>query len=306
MAWNNNYIGQSFEQCKIIKRAENKNGCVKVICLCECGREYETYLSNLLKNKATSCPICRSDKRIKNLAGKKYGKLTPIRVATEEDMIKHSYSNNRVSWLCRCDCGNECIVPSSLLVNNNTKSCGCYRKECPSLFKRKNNKYDLSKEYGIGYTHNTNKEFYFDLDDYELISKYSWSENNDGYIYCKRKINGKYFTILLHRLVMGVLDNPLVQVDHKKHIVYDNRKSQLRVCSLGQNNLNHKIMKNNTTGYNGVGFDKRNGMYTATISLNNEHIWLGYYNNKEDANNARMKAERKYFGEFSYEASMSN
>lgn len=28
-------------------------------------------------------------------------------------------------WRCKCDCGNETIVPSSRLTSGNTKSCGC-------------------------------------------------------------------------------------------------------------------------------------------------------------------------------------
>ena len=36
------------------------------------------------------------------------------------------------------------------------------------------NKYDLSGEYGIGWTHNTEHEFYFDLEDYDIIKYYCW------------------------------------------------------------------------------------------------------------------------------------
>ena len=34
-----------------------------------------------------------------------------------------------VVWRCRCDCGNECLVASSNLRSEKTKSCGCLRKE---------------------------------------------------------------------------------------------------------------------------------------------------------------------------------
>ena len=30
----------------------------------------------------------------------------------------------------------------------------------------------MSNDYGVGYTTNTNKEFYFDLEDYDLIKEY--------------------------------------------------------------------------------------------------------------------------------------
>ena len=49
--------------------------------------------------------------------------------------------------------------------------------------RRKTNRYDLSGDVGIGWTSNTNRQFYFDLNDYELIKDYSWHEcvMPDGY-----------------------------------------------------------------------------------------------------------------------------
>ena len=42
--------------------------------------------------------------------------------------------------------------------------------EYSKLYHKKYNTYDLSGEYGIGYS-NSGKEFYFDLDDYDLIKE---------------------------------------------------------------------------------------------------------------------------------------
>lgn len=35
----------------------------------------------------------------------------------------------RVLWKCRCDCGNECVVRSDLLKNQQTQSCGCLNRD---------------------------------------------------------------------------------------------------------------------------------------------------------------------------------
>lgn len=56
------------------------------------------------------------------LAGKRFGRLVAL------------YPNGRdhkghVIWHCRCDCGNECDVPSRYLTGRNTTSCGCYGRE---------------------------------------------------------------------------------------------------------------------------------------------------------------------------------
>ena len=48
------------------------------------------------------------------------------------------------------------------------KSCGCISKEMVYQQRNKINKYDLSGEYGIGYT-SKNEIFYFDKDDYDKI-----------------------------------------------------------------------------------------------------------------------------------------
>ena len=48
-------------------------------------------------------------------------------------------------------------------MNGNTNSCGCLKNKLLIDKNRRNNKYDLTGSYGIGYTSNGN-EFYFDLD----------------------------------------------------------------------------------------------------------------------------------------------
>lgn len=43
--------------------------------------------------------------------------------------------------------------------------------------KKKFNEYKLDGEYGVGFTSNTHKEFYFDLEDFGLIKSYCWCEH---------------------------------------------------------------------------------------------------------------------------------
>lgn len=60
--------------------------------------------------------------RVKDLKGKKFGRLTVI----EQQGIN---KNRKALWLCVCDCGNSVVLASTALVSNNAKSCGCLRKE---------------------------------------------------------------------------------------------------------------------------------------------------------------------------------
>ena len=54
-----------------------------------------------------------------------------------------------------------------------------YSKRKPKL-----NKYDLTNNYGIGYT-SKGDEFYFDMDDYERIKNFTWFK--DGSRFCAIK-----------------------------------------------------------------------------------------------------------------------
>ena len=90
-------------------------------------------------------------------AGEKYGKLTAKYVVGR--------TKNRVKiWHCDCDCGGEIDVPSTSLTSGNTKSCGCLLVESLKATGeriRERNRYDLSGEYGVGWTCNTNKKILF-------------------------------------------------------------------------------------------------------------------------------------------------
>jgi hypothetical protein len=61
------------------------------------------------------------DFRIRDITGERFGSLTAIRWDH-----KGKY---RTYWLCRCDCGKDCIVARQNLVSGKTQSCGHLRKE---------------------------------------------------------------------------------------------------------------------------------------------------------------------------------
>lgn len=55
------------------------------------------------------------------MTGQKFEKLLVV--------SREPSKNGRAMWLCQCDCGNYTIVKGKQLLNGNTKSCGCLRKE---------------------------------------------------------------------------------------------------------------------------------------------------------------------------------
>lgn len=235
--------------------------------------------------------------KFNDLTGKKFGRLTVIKRV--EDAVTEN-GNKFTRWFCGCDCGNEIVVYGSALTRKKrpTLSCGCLQKDKVSGITQ--NKYEFADEYVIGYTSNTNKQFIFDVDDYEKVSKYHWYEETNGYIRSSGK--RKEDKISLHRLIMGFPEN--IGIDHINHNTFDNRKSKLRIATTSQNAMNSVKRSNNTSGMTGVVWVKNRNNWKAEIKVNDETIYLGSFDKFEDAVKARKEAEEKYFGAFSYDNSM--
>lgn len=230
-----------------------------------------------------------------NIIGKKFGRLTVI------DKIKASNTKDyRTRYVCVCDCNNKNTikVTSDKLKNGHTKSCGCLKKERIINFnketKRKYNTYDLTGDYGIGYTEE-GEMFYFDFEDYDKIKNYYWSYDTNNYI-CTRIDN---YTLYFHRLIMNPLDDEMI--DHINHIVYDNRKYNLRICTLSQNFYNKIKTNRNTSGVKGVSWNTKREKWVSQINVEKQAIFLGYFDNFKDAVDTRKQAEIKYHGEFRYQ-----
>lgn len=223
----------------------------------------------------------------KDLTGEVFGRLIVVRQA--EDYINPK-GVHYAQWECLCNCGNPnyITVSAAHLKDGHTQSCGCLNAEANI----NGNSYDLSGEYGIGYI--GDEEFWFDKEDYDLIKKYTWYKDKDGYIVSDtHKSHTK-----LHRLILN--PDPSLDVDHiyGNKTRHDNRKSNLRVCTRGQNSRNKIDMSNNTSGCIGVVWHKHANKWMASLTVNNESIYLGLFANKQDAIKARIEAEKKYFKDF--------
>lgn len=134
-----------------------------------------------------------------------------------------------------------------------------------------------------------------DDDDYDKLCEYKWSANvSKNTCYVVSRINGK--NIGMHRFILNAEDGK--DVDHINGNGLDNRKSNLRVCTHAQNLMNMKLRTDSTSGKKGVGFDKKSKSWRVQIIYNGIRKYLGRYKNKEDAINAREKAEIEFFGEY--------
>lgn len=162
------------------------------------------------------------------------------------------------------------------------------------MSKKVKNRYDLSGEYGIGWTSNTNKEFYFDLDDYDKIKDYTWFEHlrKDGYRLLeawdsdlKRKV--KMWCVLGYK-----------HHDHINRNTLDNRSENLRPATVAENARNCSKNSNNTSGFTGIRWREKRNRWEVSIQFDGTRFWLGEFENKEDAIATRLTAEAEYYGEF--------
>ena len=97
-------------------------------------------------------------------------------------------------------------------------------------------------------------------------------------------------------------------IDHISHTTTDDRKKNLRKVTALQNAVNRKRRADNSSGCTGVHFHKGRGRkhWRASITVNKKVIDLGSFATFEEAVEARKAAEKKYFGEYAYDYSISS
>ena len=115
---------------------------------------------------------------------------------------------------------------------------------------------------------------------------------NQGYKFIK--ISSKKYSA--HRLAWlhTYGQFPQHQLDHINRIRDDNRIDNLREVTNAQNQQNVTPRKDNTSGVKGVEFHTATKKWQVRIAVNGKRIYLGLYNNFEDAIVARKQAEQTY------------
>ena len=157
-----------------------------------------------------------------------------------------------------------------------------------------NVRYRFEGNTGIG-TLPDGTKFLFDKNRFDRIRDTKWYRNyrDPGH----RKLylidrHGNY----LHRVLCDC--PPGYEVDHISLDTLDNRSENLRVVTHQQNQINHSLQRNNSSGVSGVDFYPRNEKYRARIKVSQQEIHLGYYDDFEEAVQARNVGMECMFGEY--------
>lgn len=130
--------------------------------------------------------------------------------------------------------------------------------------------------------------------DWHLVSAHLWHRAVNGYVVTNRQ--GRVGDLVyMHRLIMGAPEN--VPVDHIDRDRTNNRRRNLRLATVSQNNANSVSRAKSRSGLKGVRL-LPSGRWAAHISIRGDLRHLGTYDTAEAAARAYDRAAREGYGEF--------
>ena len=252
-------IGREYGWLTVLGEApKDKTGHIRYHVRCRCGKEYDVTTSIL----GTANPKCLE-------CGHKYANRKPATDHTGEVLngwkvcaFAGKTPRGVVLYDCEClRCGHHSIKTYGAL--SVSKSAWC--QHCTPDYH-----FEIRDGIAVGRLA-SGDVFLIDADMVGAVSRHCWHIGKDGYAICEK---ADFPTMRLHWLVLGYETEPPHMVDHIDRNPLNCCRDNLRFVTLHQNNMNRSIGKNNTTGYVGVTYDRRNRKYKAKICFNSKTITL--------------------------------
>jgi len=140
--------------------------------------------------------------------------------------------------------------------------------------------------------------------DYAWLNQWKWCAHKiRDYFYAVRhssRKKGKRYTLLMHRVILGLERGDKRQGDHRNRNTLDNSQDNLRICTPRQNAMNRKAFSNTTSKYKGVSWNRQAKKWQAQIKIKGESRYLGSFDLEIDAAIAYNEEAKKHYGEFAY------
>lgn len=168
--------GNKYNRLLVLKKTNKKMGTNYLWeCQCDCGNITYASKTALESGHKKSCGCLHTEQRTKlgkskkkDLLNRKFGMLTVI---AENSARK----DGRVTWNCKCDCGNVIIVSSHELLSNRKNNCGCQiirskgEQKIASILKEYNISFEQEKIFPDLKYNGKNLRFDFFIDNQYLI-----------------------------------------------------------------------------------------------------------------------------------------
>lgn len=139
-----------------------------------------------------------------------------------------------------------------------------------------------------------------DDEDFDFLNYYNWHTHphrNTFYARRSEVVNGRKTIISMHRLIMNVTDRNVL-IDHKDRNGLNCQKNNLRICTNKENLMNRGSLKNSSSKYKGVDFDKSRNKYRVQITINGKNKFIGRFEYEIEAAKAYDVKAKEVHGEF--------
>lgn len=235
---------------------EKRSGYTVWHCNCDCGGEILLDTRYLQRGTITDCGC---QKRVKpgtrDMTGLRFGKLVCLEQTDQR-------IRSDIAWRCKCDCGNEVLVPVKQLTSGYVKSYGCLSH--PPL------KDYIGKRFGklivIGYGG-------------KRAGMHRWKCLCD----CGNEtIVGQTLLQSGKTKSCGCIQAETIKENLK--LVDGTSVTMLEAAK-------ERLISSNTSGYTGVYQDKKSGKWRAQITFKKKTYYLGSFEKIEDAIKARRRGE---------------
>lgn len=202
-----------------------------------------------------------------NLKGRTFGWLT-VREEAER-------RNGRRMWRCTCICGKEVVAEESHLKRGHTKSCGCYRRA-----KAREKLMDLTGQRFGRLT---------------ALGPVQEADRTVSYWRCRCDC-GKEVICHKENLRAGITRSCgcLLEEQRKK-----NMEKAIHIVdgTCVEKIASRRTASNNTSGHRGV-YRRGEARWSAAIGFKGKLYNLGSFRSFEEAVNARLEAEKRYYDTF--------
>lgn len=141
-----------------------------------------------------------------------------------------------------------------------------------------------------------------DDEDFNYLNSFKWHSTKitksakTCYAVRNQRQNGIKKNITMHRFLMNFPVGK--QIDHKDGNGLNNQRENLRICNSSENHRNGKIRVDNTSGYKGVTWHKKNKKWQTGLTVLGKYIFIGMFDGKKEAAMAYNKEAKKLFKEF--------